>query len=220
MKQPELARGLGSLVASGALLTLFAAPVQAAPDASTTSAGGILLAQATSPSPGSPATAPTKARNPDRKFVEEAARGGMAEVEAGKLAQKQAAAAPVKAFAEQMVADHTKANDQLAQIAMTKGIEVPTEADRSHKRSLEKMGKLQGAEFDREYMKTMVADHKKTVSLFEKESKSGKDPELKKFAATLLPDLQKHLQMAQTHEQEVKKSSASLDERNRSGTMK
>ena len=67
-------------------------------------------------------------------------------------------------------------------------------------------------------MKMMVADHKKTVSLFEKEAKSGKDPELKQFAATLLPDLQKHLQMAESVEAEVKKTSAASDERRATGT--
>ena len=164
--------------------------MQAAPDAHVNATGQLLLAQSTPPSAGASATAPQKARNPDRKFVEEAAHGGMAEVEAGKLAQRQATAAPVKAFAEQMVADHTKAGDQLRQIALTKGMTLPTDTDRSHKRDIDKLGKLQAAEFDREYMKMMVADHKKTVSLFEKEAKSGKDPELKQFAATLLPDLQ------------------------------
>jgi len=220
VKRPELAAKLGPFVASGALLTLFVTPIYAAPDTATTSAASILLAQATPPSAGSSATAPQKARNPDQKFIEEAAHGGMAEVEAGKLAQKQASAAPVKSFAEHMVTDHTKANDQLKQIAMTKGTTLPTDMDRSHKRNIEKLGKLQGTEFDREYMKMMVADHKKTVSLFEKEAKSGKDPELKKFAATLLPDLQKHLQMAQSTEQELKKSSATVDQRNRLATTK
>ena len=211
MKPSKLSRRLGPAAAAGALLTALAAPVHAMPSDASDTATGILLAQATAPAAGASATAPRKARNPDQKFVEEAAHGGTAEVEAGKLAQKQASAAPAKAFAEQMVTDHTKAGDQLKQVAMTKGITLPTDTDRSHRRSIEKLGKLQGAEFDREYMKMMVSDHKKTVSLFEKEAKSGKDPELKKFAATLLPDLQKHLQMAQSAEQEVKKSGRSAN---------
>jgi putative membrane protein len=130
----------------------------------------------------------------------------MAEVEAGKLAQSKATGASVKTFAQQMVTDHSKANDQLKQIALGKGIMLPTGPDRSHARDLEKAGKLEGAEFDRQYMKMMVSDHKKTVSLFEKEAKNGKDPELKSFASTMLPDLQKHLQMAQSTESEVKKA--------------
>jgi len=144
----------------------------------------------------------------------------MAEVEAGKLAQKHASAASVKAFAEQMVTDHTKANDQLKQVATKTGITLPTAPDRSHAKEAEKLGKMEGAKFDREYMKMMVSDHKKTVSLFEKEAKNGKDPELKNFAATMLPDLQKHLQMAQATEQEVRKGDAAGSEKSGSATMK
>jgi len=200
------------ILAAGALVAGLASVSQAADtprgQIGEHPAGSMLLAQAPSPAAatGSSATAQARERNPDQKFVEEAASGGMAEVEAGKLAQSKASAAPVKAFAQQMVADHTKANDQLKQIALGKGITLPTAPDRSHSRDLEKAGKLQGADFDREYMKMMVADHKKTVSLFEKEAKSGKDAELKSFASTMLPDLQKHLQMAQSTEAEVKKS--------------
>lgn len=211
MKRPQSAPRLAATLVSGALLTLVATTAPAAQPGAPDAAASILLAQAVTPpagAGGSSATTPARERNPDRKFAEEAAQGGMAEVEAGKMAQTQATAAPVKAFAEQMVADHTKANDQLKQLATTKGIMLPTKTDRSHSRSLEKLSKEKGAEFDREYMKMMVSDHKKTVSLFEKEAKNGKDPELKNFASTLLPDLQKHLKMAQSTEEELKKSRA------------
>jgi len=203
----------GTMLAAGVLLAVSAAAVKAAPETSALQPTGSLLAQATTPpattappagAAGSSATAPRKASNPDQKFAEQAAIGGITEVEAGKMAQTKASAAPVKSFAEHMVADHTKANDQLKQLALSKGVMLPTSPDRSHARDLEKAGKLQGADFDRQYMKMMVADHKKTVSLFEKEAKNGKDPELKAFASTLLPDLQKHLQMAQTTERDVK----------------
>jgi len=221
VKQSKFALGLAPAMVSAALLAFSVTSIHAAPDGAP-AAASILLAQATPPggAAGSSATTPAKARNPDHKFAEEAARGGMAEVEAGKLAQKQASAAPVKAFAEQMVSDHTKANDQLKQLATKNGLTLPTGPDRSHAKKAEKLGKMQGAEFDREYMKMMVDDHKKTVSLFEKEAKNGKDPDLKNFAATLLPDLQKHLQMAQSTEQEVRKSSAAAGEKSRSATMK
>jgi putative membrane protein len=223
MKRATVAQKLAPAFASCALIVSLAPAAHAGSEpAPVVAAGSILLAQTPPPAgaTGSSATAPAKARNPDQKFVESAAEGGMAEVDAGKMAASQASAASVKSFAEQMVADHTKANDQLKQLAATKGITLPTKPDRSHVRQMEKMGKLQGAEFDREYMKLMVADHKKTVSLFEKQAKSGKDPELKNYATTLLPDLQKHLKMAQSTEQELKKSSAAVDERQRSATMK
>ncbi|MBA3479419.1 MAG: DUF4142 domain-containing protein [Lautropia sp.] len=203
---------LAALVASGTLLAMVAPTAQASSD-SHQAQGGMLLAQAAPPAgtTGASATTREKVRNPDRGFAEDAATGSMAEIESGKRAQAQASAAPVKSFASQMVTDHTMASDQLKQLATSKGITLPGSPDRAHARQLEKLGKMQGAEFDREYMKMMVADHKKTVSLFEKEAKRGKDPELKNFAAKLLPDLQKHLQMAQSIEGDLKKTATGTD---------
>ena len=67
----------------------------------------------------------------DRKFMEKAAQGGMAEVELGKLATQKASASEVKQFGQRMVDDHSKANDQLKQIATSKGVNLPTDLDRS-----------------------------------------------------------------------------------------
>lgn len=196
------------ILATGALMVAFTTKLDAAPDAPTKHPSvPDLLVQTAPPAgaAGSSATAPPRARNPDQKFAEEAASGGMAEVEAGKLAQSKATSGTVKAFAEQMVSDHGRANAQLKQLALSKGITLPTGPGRSQIRALEKAGKLQGADFDREYMKLMVAEHKRTVSLFEKEARNGKDTELKSFASGLLPDLQRHLQRAESIEGELKK---------------
>lgn len=65
-----------------------------------------------------------------------------------------------------------------------------------HKKMMDKMAKLSGAEFDREFMKHQVADHDKAVALFEKQSRNGKDAELKAFALRTLPTLKEHQQQA------------------------
>ncbi len=140
----------------------------------------------------------------DRKFVEEAAAGGMAEVELGKLAQQKATNEQVKQFGARMVQDHTKANDELKALASSKGVQLPAGPTKSQQRDMDKMNKLSGAEFDRDYTKHMLADHKKDVSLFEKQSKSGKDADLKAFAGKTLPTLQEHLQMVQALNDTVK----------------
>jgi putative membrane protein len=134
----------------------------------------------------------------DRQFVQKAAMGGLAEVELGKLAQQKAVSDQVKKFGEHMVQDHSKANDELKAIATTKGAPVPADVDAKHKAAMQKLQKLSGGEFDREYMKQMVADHKQTVSDFKKQAEAGKDADLKGFAASTLPKLQEHLQMAQS----------------------
>src|SRR5438477_7450080 len=118
----------------------------------------------------------------DKKFIEKASQGGMAEVQMGKLAQQKAQNAQVKQFGERMAKDHASANDKLTQIASQKGVAPASDMDSSSKREYDKLQKLSGAQFDQEYMKTMVSDHEKDVKEFQSEAKSAKDPEVKSFA--------------------------------------
>ena len=134
----------------------------------------------------------------DKRFMTEAAQGGMEEVELGKLAAANGADADVKTFGQRMVDDHTKANDQLKQVAQSKGVTLPTEVTKSQRNEINKLSKMTGASFDKAYMKMMVKDHKKDVAEFQKESKSAKDTDVKSFAGTTLPTLEEHLQMAET----------------------
>ena len=138
------------------------------------------------------------------KFMAEAAAGGMAEVELGKLAQERAANASVKEFGARMAKDHAKAGDELKPIADAKNIALPSAPDKKHQRAYDKLAKLQGADFDKQYMKHMVDDHKKDVKEFQKEAQKGKDGDLKNFAAKILPTLEEHLRLAQTTYDEVR----------------
>lgn len=140
----------------------------------------------------------------ERRFIEHAAQGGMAEVALGRLASERGGHPQVKSFGERMVTDHGKANDELKTLAGTKGVAWPAEPDRSHKRDTDRLSKLQGASFDREYMKHMVDDHEKDVKDFEKAAKDAKDPEVKAFAEKTLPVLQQHLNLARTTYEAVK----------------
>jgi putative membrane protein len=137
-----------------------------------------------------------KMSSADNSFVMKAAMGGMTEVEMGQIALTQASNEDVKRFAQRMVDDHGKANMELKQLAGNKGMQVPAMLDDDHKKTKDKMSKLTGAAFDREYMSMMVKDHQKTVELFERQSKDGKDMELKSWADKTLPTLREHLQMA------------------------
>jgi putative membrane protein len=144
----------------------------------------------------------------DRKFVMEAAEGGMMEVELGRLAAQNASDPDVKAFGQRMVDDHSKANAQLMQIASEEGITLPTALKGDKKAHRDHMAKMTGAEFDKMYMSHMLKDHQKDVSEFDKESKNGQDSDVKQFAATTLPVLRQHLQMAETTASKVGASTA------------
>jgi putative membrane protein len=133
----------------------------------------------------------------DQHFVMEAAKGGLAEVELGKLAKDKASSDQVKQFAQRMVDDHSKANDELKSIAQNKNITLPTNLDAKDKALQDRLSKLSGEQFDKMYMQHMLQDHRKDVAAFRTESKSGKDPDVKAFAAKTLPTLEEHLKQAQ-----------------------
>jgi putative membrane protein len=154
-----------------------------------------------------PATAAKGAA--DSPFVTEAAKGGMAEVELGKLAADKASSPQVKQFGQKMADDHSKANDELKSIASQKNITLPSSLDPKDAALRDRLSKLSGEAFDRAYMQAMVNDHVKDVNAFKKESTSGKDPDVKAFASKTLPTLQDHLTLARSTDQAVVGTSGS-----------
>ena len=131
----------------------------------------------------------------DEQFVQKASAAGLGEVNLGMLAARQASSPDVKKFAQRMVDDHTKANQELNQIADKKRIRPAPAMDEKHRNLATQLGKLTGADFDRTYLKDQVKDHEEAVALFEAEAKNGKDPDLKAFASKALPTLKEHLEM-------------------------
>ncbi|HZQ23547.1 MAG TPA: DUF4142 domain-containing protein [Terriglobales bacterium] len=134
----------------------------------------------------------------DRTFVKKAAEGGLAEVELGQLATQKASDDEVKKFGQRMVDDHTKANDQLKQLAGTLGVQVPDHLSAKDQATKDRLSKLSGTQFDRAYMNDMVKDHTKDVVEFRHASKMAKNPEIKNFASQTLPTLQDHLKEAKS----------------------
>ena len=140
-----------------------------------------------------PGTAPAKVD--DKKFVKDAALGGMTEVELGKLAAQKASSDAVKQFGQKMVDDHTKANDDLKQLASKENISIPDALDSKHQKRIDKLSKLSGAAFDKAYVKDQLKDHEEDVHEFQSEAQGGVDPNIRQFASTTLPTLQAHLEM-------------------------
>ncbi len=131
----------------------------------------------------------------DLAFMNSAAPGNMAEVELGKMASTEAASNDVKQFGQKMVEDHSKANDELKQLAAQKKVMLPPDVMPGHKQLMEKLSKLSGADFDKEYVKAMVEAHEKDVAAFENVSKTAADADVKAFATKTLPTLKMHLDM-------------------------
>jgi putative membrane protein len=132
----------------------------------------------------------------DQMFVRKAAIGGMTEVQEGQAATTTASSSDVKAFGQKMVDDHTPNNQELASIASSKGITVPTDLDKMHVKQVDMLTKKTGTDFDSAYIKDQVMDHEAMEKVMQTEIDSGTDPDLKAFASKTLPIVQSHLAMA------------------------
>jgi putative membrane protein len=170
----------------------------------------------------------------DTNFVNEQLAGGMAEVQLAKLAKDHASSADVKQFAQMMIDDHTKAGDQLKQVASTYAIPQNATVDQDHKDLMDKLSKLRGAEFDKEYMSAMVDDHEKDVRELRsrvdedrslKDRLTGRNPEnpaatkpeqsnnqveasVNQWAADTLPTIEHHLDRAKAINDSLNNSTA------------
>jgi putative membrane protein len=161
-------------------------------------AGAVVLAMAASPASAQTyGQAKTGKAMSDQHFVTDVANVNMAEVELGKLATDKASNDQVKKFGQRMVDDHGKAGDELKALAQKKNMTLPTEMDAKHKTLHDRLMKMSGEGFDRAYMQAMVSGHREAVMKFRTEAKSGKDPDVKEWAAKTLPTIEDHLKQAQ-----------------------
>jgi putative membrane protein len=132
----------------------------------------------------------------DVKFVKQEAAASMAAVKLAGLGAQKAVRADVKAFAEMLVTDHTKANEELTKLAATKGVELSAVIDPKHAESFQKLEKTESADFDKEFLAEMTSGHKKCVGNFEDAAKDAKDSDLKMWAQKMLPALKSHFEQA------------------------
>jgi putative membrane protein len=157
-------------------------------------------AQATRPTTGGTSSTAASAQTLDQQdadFAKEAAIGGRFEVDMGKTAESKGKNQAVKDFGKHMVDDHGKANDKLTAVAKDLKLTLPSALDQKHKDTVDRLSKLSGDQFDREYIAEMVKDHQEDATQFQKEISAGKNAQLKTFATETLPTIQQHLKMAQ-----------------------
>jgi putative membrane protein len=137
-------------------------------------------------------------------FATIAGQANMAEVEMANTALAKSQNADVKQFAQMMVDDHTKANDELKTLAIQKHYDFPVALSSTQQAMADHLSGLAASAFDKEFVNIMISDHEKAISLFNSEAKSGKDPEMKAWATATLPTLKAHLQAAEALRAKVK----------------
>ncbi len=136
-------------------------------------------------------------------FAMKAAEGSMFEIEAGKLAQQKGTNPMVKEMAAMIVADHTKASDELMALAKTKNITLPTALSQDKMDKIKDLNEKSGKDFDEKFIDMMEDDHEKDVKMFRKASEDLEDSELKTWAGATLPTLEKHLSMVKDGDEKM-----------------
>jgi len=144
----------------------------------------------------------------DAAFVNEAAQGGMFEVQLGQLAQRNALNMDVKKFGAMLEKDHGKANAELKKIAEGKKMGLPPGLGKNMQDRVDSLSLQNSAGFDLKFMEIVVAAHKKDVAAFEKATTTLKDPDLKAFAVKTLPVLKMHLTDAESLNASLNKKNA------------
>lgn len=132
----------------------------------------------------------------DDSFLKEAMQGDMAEVKMGQLAQQKGGDDKVKQFGQTLESDHSENLDKAKSLAQEIGMTPPKSVNAEQKATYDKLNKLSGQQFDKEFAQHMVQDHKKDIRKFEQESK--KSGSVASFAQETLPVLKKHLEMAES----------------------
>lgn len=146
--------------------------------------------------PGASAQQQAQMSVEDRHFLMHAVPAGIAEVEISRIAAEKAQNQQVKQFAQRMVDDHTRVNDQLMQLAQQKGLQPPQQPGAAHQAEMEHLRQLSGEQFDQQYMGGQIIDHDMAIYMYERETRQGQDQEIKDLASQTLPTLQEHHDLA------------------------
>ncbi|HEX5245053.1 MAG TPA: DUF4142 domain-containing protein [Tepidisphaeraceae bacterium] len=148
-------------------------------------------------------TSPQQISKQDQQFLDRAWNVNTTEIRLGDVAEHKGTNADVKAFGQRMVADHTKLNKELTTLAKQYDAVLPKALNTHHQQLVDKLSKMSGSDFDKEYMTDMIGGHEKAVAAFQKESQDHAQTAVDKWAGQALPTLKDHLQLAEKTGKEV-----------------
>jgi putative membrane protein len=141
----------------------------------------------------------------DKQFIISAASGGIAEVEMARIALEKTRTPQVKRHAQQMINDHTQANDELRRIASAKGVALPESPNANHRAMVDRLRSTPERDFDETYVREAgINAHQEMRTLFRNQSNSGTDPDIRAFAAKTLPTVETHLKHSERIEDDLR----------------
>lgn len=133
----------------------------------------------------------------DKNFLKRAEEDNIKEENLGRVVVQKTQNSDIRAYAQMLVEDHTKALKDLVDLMNQKGMRQPRSLPKLQHEALSKLRGLSGPAFDREVTNHMVEDHQMAVAEFRQEANVAQDNDVKNYASHMLPTLQKHLQRAQ-----------------------
>jgi len=215
---------LGGLAAVAAMAVLDAS-AQSSSSSSPPSGAGGQSSRSQSPSTQSPGTLPSGRESSSSqssssqssgaqsaegsKFLQEAIRGNMAEVQMGQLAKERAQSKDVRDYGQMLVDDHSKANDKAKAVAQKMGVTAPTEPTAKQKQEHDSLAKLSGSQFDSMFMSHMAQDHQEDIGKYTAQAQSGDSSKATDYAKDTLPTLRSHLSKAQSIESKLSSGDSS-----------
>ncbi|NJL39209.1 MAG: DUF4142 domain-containing protein [Leptolyngbyaceae cyanobacterium RM2_2_4] len=165
--------------------------------------------------PAAPTATPTRPSSPttlsaapvsnlDQQFILMAAQSNNAEIQTSQLALERAESEEVRQFAQQMIQEHTLANQRLQQLVSEYGVNLPADPGPLNQAIAEQLSQLSGAEFDRAYMGAQVNAHLRTIALYQTQIQQGQEESLRQYATQLLPAIAEHYEMASSMVQQYR----------------
>jgi len=142
----------------------------------------------------------------DRQFVDMVATTDMTEAHEGQVAENQASRAEVKDFAKTLVQDHTQSYEELTELAAKVGIAIPKGINVGKNIEIQQLARLKGERFDQQFDRDEIADHHRVLASVKREAAHGQDPDVKAYAAKMIPVLEKHLGLAEQCAKQAKHS--------------
>jgi len=139
----------------------------------------------------------------DSDFLREANTGNLKEIELGRVAVRQANSEKVRNFGQRMIDDHTKMSQEVMQVARSKGLDLNDQLPSEARSDINRLSSVNGADFDRQYIKAMVQDHEKDADAFDREARTGDDASVRSLASRALPTIREHLRMAKDMDQNM-----------------
>lgn len=143
-------------------------------------------------------------REKDEEFLMKAAEINHEDIQLGQLAQQKGTHPDVKALGKMMEDAHTKALADVTALASRKGIAVPTSPTKDVQDLYQNMSQKEGTDFDKDFCDKMVQGHKRAINLFENRAEESKDPDIRTWASSALPDLRNHLSQSEACEEKLK----------------